>query len=136
MTDLNFITVYMTAWNSHDTEQVVSLYTSDFEGTDVAEARPLRGLDDVRRMVKRFMVAFPDLNLVVQDVVFDTQAIVLSWKMRGTHDGPFMNIPASGRSVEITGISMFGLKDGRIERGQQVWDLAGLLRSIGLLPRL
>jgi hypothetical protein len=47
-----------------------------------------------------------------------------------------MNIPPTGRNVEVLGTSVLTVGDGKIARGLYIWDVAGLLRSIGLLPEL
>jgi hypothetical protein len=47
-----------------------------------------------------------------------------------------MKIPATGRKVVVQGMSMLTLRDGKITRGLHVWDVAGLLRAMGLLPVL
>ncbi|WP_343424817.1 ester cyclase [Candidatus Amarolinea dominans] len=59
-----------------------------------------------------------------------------SWTARGTHLGTLMNIPASGRHVTVRGVSTFTLQEGQITKADFIWDVAGLLRAIGLLPEL
>jgi hypothetical protein len=47
-----------------------------------------------------------------------------------------MRIPPTGRSIAVRGTSVLTVESGKIIRGLYVWDVAGLLRSIGLLPEL
>ena len=47
-----------------------------------------------------------------------------------------MNIPPTGHKVEVRGVSMIGIENGLIVRAQYIWDLAGMLRHMGLLPEL
>ena len=61
---------------------------------------------------------------------------VLIWTAEGTHLGALMNIPASGRMVTVRGVATFTLQNGAISRATYIWDVAGLLRGIGLLPEL
>ena len=83
-----------------------------------------------------YLRAFPDLRLTADDVVIQGDCVVLSWILTGTHRGTLMNIPATGRGVRVRGVSIMSLSDGRIKRTCRVWDLAGLLRTFGLLPEL
>lgn len=136
MNGLNFITTYMTAWNSHKVEEIARLYHPNVKGTDIAEAHPLHGLADIRRMIDRFVGAFPDLRFIVADAVIEGDMLSLSWKIMGTHQGSFMNIPPSGRVIAVQGMTMLTMHDEQIIYSEQVWDLAGLLRDIGLLPKL
>ena len=47
-----------------------------------------------------------------------------------------MNIPATGHRVRVSGVSLIDVQDGFVVRGQHIWDLAGMLRHMGLLPDL
>jgi hypothetical protein len=47
-----------------------------------------------------------------------------------------MNIPPTGRPVLARGTSILCLNDGLIQHGTRIWDLAGLLRGMGLLTEL
>ena len=45
-----------------------------------------------------------------------------------------MNIPPTGRRVEVSRVSIIDVEDGPVVRGQYIWDLAGMLRHMRLLP--
>ena len=124
------------AWNAHDPERLRTFYASGYEGVDVGQAKPQRGPQDVSRMVKRYVQAFPDLRFVDEDVVVQGNRAVLVWTARGTHGGELMHIPPTGRNVAVRGTSVLTIENGKVTRGLYVWDVAGLLRSIGLLPEL
>jgi hypothetical protein len=47
-----------------------------------------------------------------------------------------MNIPATGRRVEVRGASFLTIEAGKVTRATMLWDVAGMLRGIGLLPDL
>jgi steroid delta-isomerase-like uncharacterized protein len=125
------------AWNDHDPERVASLYSPDFEETDVALAEPQRGREAVRRTVRRYLLAFPDLAITADDVVIQEDCVAMVWTLAGHHRGLLLNIPATGRPVRVRGVSIMNINAaGQITRLQRIWDLAGLLRTIGLLPEL
>jgi steroid delta-isomerase-like uncharacterized protein len=124
------------AWNTHDPELIQSFYAPEYEGVDVGEAAPRRGPHDVAQTVERYLRAFPDLCFVEDDVVVQGDRAVLVWTARGTHGGQLMRIPPTGREISVRGTSVFTIRDGKITSGLHVWDVAGLLRSIGLLPDL
>lgn len=124
------------AWNTHDPELIRSFYAPEYEGVDVGEAEPRRGPSDVAQTVERYLRAFPDLHFVEDDVVAQGDRAVLVWTACGTHGGQLMRIPPTGREISMRGTSVFTIRDGKITSGLHVWDVAGLLRSIGLLPEL
>ena len=124
------------AWNSHDIESVLSFYAPDCVGSDVGQADILRGHQGLRTMLERYWRAFPDLKFVVTDKIVQDSRVVIVWVAEGTHQGPIMNIPPTGHKVEVRGMSIIDVENDLIVRGQYVWDLAGMLRHMGLLPEL
>ena len=130
------LTELLEAWNAHDPERVAEFYAQTYEGMDVGEANPLRGPEAVRQMVARYLRAFPDLEFTQEETISQGQRAALMWRARGTHRGSLMNIPATNRPTEIRGMSLLAVEDGKIARETSIWDVAGFLRSIGLLPEL
>ena len=124
------------ACNSHDIEWVLSFYSPDCVGSDVGQADLLRGHADLRTLLEMYWHAFPDLRFVVTNTVVQDPSVAIVWVAEGTHQGSIMNIPPTGRKVEVRGVSVIDVKDGLIVRGQHIWDLAGMLRHMGLLPEL
>jgi steroid delta-isomerase-like uncharacterized protein len=124
------------AWNSHDIERVLSFYSNDYIADDVSQASLLRGHQGVREMLEIYWRAFPDLQIAVTDMVIDGSRLATAWVAAGTHQGTIMNIPPTGHKVQVRGVSIIDVEDGLIVRGQYIWDLAGMLRHMGLLPQL
>jgi steroid delta-isomerase-like uncharacterized protein len=124
------------ACNTHNTEKILSLCSPDYTGSDVSQASLLHGTEDLRAMLEKYWKAFPDLRFAATDMVVQGSRAAIVWVAEGTHRGPIMNIPPTGRRVEVRGVSFIDVKDGFVVRGQSIWDLAGMLRQIGLLPEL
>jgi steroid delta-isomerase-like uncharacterized protein len=89
----------------------------------------------VERTFARLLRAFPDA-VFTGDTIVEGDRVALAWTLRGTHKAPFLNVPATGRTVEFRGVSMLTVADGLIVRGTRIWDVAGFLRSVRLLPEL
>lgn len=124
------------AWNSHDMEQVLRFYSSEYIGEDVGQAFLLRGHEGIRAMLENYWKAFPDLEFTITDTVAHDARAVIVWMAEGTHQGTIMNIPPTGHRVAVRGVSIVDVEDGRVVRGQYIWDLAGMLRHMRLLPEL
>jgi steroid delta-isomerase-like uncharacterized protein len=130
------VTDLLAAWNAHDLDLMVSFYAPDYEGVDVAFALPRRGREDIRQTMTLYLQAFPDLHVTLESLVIQDNRAALAWIGRGTHQGRLMNIPPTGREVKIRGTTFFTIHDNQITHGLFVWDVAGALRAIGLLPEL
>ena len=123
-------------WNANNVEAVVALYAHDFVEEDVALSKPSRGAESVRMFMRLYRRAFPDLVITADDLVIQDDCAAFSWILEGTHRGTIMNIPPTGRQVRLRGISMIHFENGYVIRAVRVWDLAGMLRTFGLLPEL
>jgi steroid delta-isomerase-like uncharacterized protein len=132
----DLVPALLAAWNDHDVERVAAFYAPDYYGVDIAEASPQKGPDGIRDSMTRYVGAFPDLHFSGIEIVIQDSRVAVRWTAHGTHQGALMNIPPSGRKISVYGTSFLTLGDGKIKQGMCVWDVAGLLRSIGLLPEL
>ncbi len=124
------------AWNAQDIQRLAALYAADYEGRDVAQAEPERGPQGVIQTLARYLQAFPDLRFTLDEVIADNDRLALNWTVHGTHRGALMRIPPTERAIEVKGVSIYTVSKGKITRGLFIWDVAGLLRAIGLLPEL
>jgi steroid delta-isomerase-like uncharacterized protein len=133
---VELITLLVAAWNSRDPERVATWYTEDCYGLDVAIARPQIGRQGVQQMFEAYFHAFPDLEIIPDDIIVAGDRVALFWTARGTHMGPIMNIPASGRQINAQGVNRLLVQDGKVRETLTIWDVAGMLRGLGLLPDL
>jgi steroid delta-isomerase-like uncharacterized protein len=124
------------AWNRHDAAAIAAIYSPAYTGLDVSERLPQDGPDGAVRGFCRLREAFPDLRFAIESLLVDGERAALCWTATGTHAGTLMAIPRTGRRVRVTGITLLTVAEGRIETGRTVWDVAGALRAMGLLPDL
>lgn len=132
----DIIAELLAAWNEHDAGRVATLYSTQHEGFDSGLREPLKGAAAVQSYYADFLRAFPDSRIRAEEVVREGNRYVVAWQAEGTHLAKLMNIPPSGKYVRIRGISILTVKDGKFIRSDTIWDMAALLRTIGLLPRL
>jgi steroid delta-isomerase-like uncharacterized protein len=131
-----FVRQLIDAWNSYDTSRVATLYDPEYRGHDVAQAQPQQGIEGLQSTLAAYWQAFPDLRFIAEHVIADGNQLAIFWRATGTHLGPFLNIPATGHRIEVQGAGHHILRDGRIMQSLYIWDTAGLLRALKLLPEL
>ena len=78
--------------------------------------------------------AFPNPQFTVEDLIAEADQVVARWTFRGTHRGPFAGIPPTGKQVEMTGITIYRLRDGKIAEARSNIDQLGLLQQLGVIP--
>jgi steroid delta-isomerase-like uncharacterized protein len=95
-------------------------------------AEPVRGVDAWKQLMAGFLTAFPDAHFTMEDSVVDGDRVAHRWHVRGTHTGPLGAAPPTGRPVEIDGLILDRVADGKaVERWEQ-YDQPRLLQQLGL----
>ena len=94
----------------------------------------MHGREAARQFISMLRAAFPDLYVVVEDQIAEADQVVTRWIARGTHQGDFQSVPPTGRQMEIMGITISRIADGRIIEQWANPDLLSLLQQIGAVP--
>ena len=89
------------------------------------------GPEDVKQIVTTVRTGFPDVHFSVEDVLAEGDRVVGRWTFRGTHQGDFMGIPATDKSVSVMGIAIYRIVEGKIAEAWVAWDALGLMQQIG-----
>lgn len=115
-----------------DVEIVDELFASDFAGHDTSGGT--FGREEFRGGVVAMLSAFSDRQVVIADQIVNGDKVATRWEATGVHSGDFNGIPATGRHVSMTGISIDRIAGGKVVESWEVTDDAGLLRQLGVLP--
>jgi len=132
----SFAHTIIDTWNTRVDEKIIQLYSLDYAGDDLTGGKKRSGSEGVKDWLDRVLHAFPNIHYTLIDYVESGDRLVLHWLAEGNHHGSFLKIPASGKQVRINGISILKIENGKIKEGKLFWDLAGVLRQIGLLPQM
>ncbi|MDX2590741.1 ester cyclase [Streptomyces sp. WI03-4A] len=91
------------------------------------------GPDGYKAMFGQLRAAFPDLNVQVEHLMATEDELAFAYVITGTHLGPLMGWPATGRKVSYRGmqISRFD-SDGKLVERWGSSDELGMLRQLGL----
>jgi len=105
---------------------------------DFVELNPLpgqgpgrSGLADVLAMM---FTGFPDLRWTLHDTIVEGDRVMGFSTWTGTHQGEFMGIGATGRTVTIQAWTIDRFRDGIFVESRIIMDVAGLLGQLGVLP--
>src|SRR6202158_3446544 len=119
-------------WNEGRTQTVYDLLAPDAVAIGQLEDRgPLRGPAEFASFVERTRGAFPDIKVVVEDIFGAEDKVVLRWSATMTHRGDHLGIPATGKRVQISGMTIARIRDKQIIEGWDNWDQLAMLKQIG-----
>lgn len=112
----------------HDLDAIDDLVSEDFVDLTAREGEP-PGPDAVRANYRLLLDAFPDLDVVVHEMISVDDVVVTHKTLSGTHRGPFSGVPPTGRRVEIPVIDVVRVRNGRICSHRAVIDTGAILRA-------
>jgi steroid delta-isomerase-like uncharacterized protein len=97
-------------------------------------AAPLSGPAGYLEIINMMRSGFPDIQWTLEETIAEGDNLAARYTMRGTHRGPFMGVPPTGRKIAVQALNIYRFSKGQIleELGQP--DLLGLLQQIGALP--
>ncbi len=120
-------------FNTHDAEATAAFFAEGAELYDSSVVRPTIGPQKIAALYLRHYTAIPDVHVHVDRMVAESNTVAVEWTSSGTHRGKLMGIPPTGKWVSYKGISIIRYRNGMAVADTRMWDLAGLLRQIGLL---
>jgi steroid delta-isomerase-like uncharacterized protein len=113
--------------------------TEDIVYDDSAWPKTMRGHADVLEFVAHSWRAIPDLRFEVREGPYahasDPKA-AFWWNGYGTHTGPLEppGLAATGKTIEFDGVDFHEYRDGKVARLRIVFDMASVMRQLGVLP--
>jgi steroid delta-isomerase-like uncharacterized protein len=128
------------AWNAHDIDGSLALYSDDIVWQDVGIPEPLRGKEAVRQYIQGWFSAFPDIKLTVKNRVVSEDQVAGELDWNGTQSGPLQlgpgtpALPATGMKVTGKGTYFVRVKDNKAAEVHTYPDTAGLMMQLGLMP--
>ena len=117
---------YTAAWCSHDAATVAAFF-SPHGSLAINGGPPSVGRDAIAQAAQEFMTAFPDLQVLLDDVVVHGDRAVFHWTLIGTNTGP----GGTGRRVRISGFEQWQFApDGLIAKSLGNFDSADYQRQL------
>jgi predicted ester cyclase len=117
---------YTVAWCSKSAANVAGFYSED-GSLCINDGAPAAGRGAIAEAAQAFMTAFPDLRVLMDDVVMHGTNAEYHWTLVGTNTGP----GGTGRRVRISGFEVWTIgEDGLIAESQGHFDAADYQRQL------
>ena len=126
---------YWAAWNSHEVEKILSYFTDDVVYEDVAMGIVNRGKNEVKDFCNSIFIGFPDFKIELKSIFVSVDWAAQEWVLSGTFTNSVFGLPpATGKSASVRGISVEELRNGKISRNSNYYDMASFMQQVGLMP--
>jgi predicted ester cyclase len=93
-----------------------------------------RGPESMRALATMLRTAFPDLHFTIEELVAEGDTVAGRLRMSGTHEGPLMGTPPTGRSVRQEHMHFVRIREGKAVEHWGVRDDLGMMQQLGLIP--
>jgi steroid delta-isomerase-like uncharacterized protein len=123
---------YAEAWNRHDADGIVASFADGGTYTDPTTPGPLTGAA-IAEYAQGLWRAFPDLSFqMLRMMEADGGAVSAEWEMRGVNTGSMLGLPPTGRAVQVRGVDIAVVEDGKLRSVQGYFDAGAVPRALGL----
>lgn len=124
---------FFRAMNEHDVENMGGYCTEGVIADEVAEPETFDGVDHFKKSYSELFQGYPDCTAEVDQWVVDGDAVVCQVRWRATNSGVFRGAEPTGKKVDIRIAYFFKLRDGRIDRITEYYDVATIMVQQGQL---
>lgn len=125
-------------WNQsrEDTIDRLLAPSASVFGLPTPDNRPLKGPEEFKPFYRQFRAAFPDLRVTIERIVKQGDVAAVQCRVKGTHRGDALGVPATGKVVEFSGIVIVRAAGGKLVEGWNAFDFLTCFREIGLIAEV
>ena len=130
-----FRRVYEDLFNGGNLDVAEELVASDFFNHEAPHGMA-RGPRGTRGLANMLRTAFPDLHFEIEELIAEGDTVAGRLSMSGTHEGPLMGVPPTGRSMRQDHMHFVRFRDGKAVEHWGVRDDLSMMQQLGVVPTL
>ena len=125
---------YEEIWNKGDLAVADELVMPNYVRHEIGDPEDTGGLETLKESVVAIRKAFPDLRLVIEDIVAEGDRVATRSRFTGTHKAELMGIPATGKKVDVMAFEIVRIENGKIAEIWRIGDMPGFMQQLGVAP--
>lgn len=92
----------------------------------------LHGRDEVEGFVREVQTAFPDIDFTLTDLLASDDLVMAEWRVTGTHEGEFKDIPPTEHEVDQQGMEKLLIAGNKVKEARIYFDQQEMLTQLGV----
>lgn len=122
-------------WNNGRAEVIEELFDENgiAHGLSDDPSNPIKGPRDYRPFYAMFREAFPNVKIVIEDMIAEGDKVVARCSVRGKHEGQIRGLAPTQAPVEFTGIAIVRIENGKIVEAWNNFDFMTMYQQCGHL---
>lgn len=122
---------WIDGWNTRGADAVDDLFSPEFQDRQLAPDGGPVTLDSFKERLRTLDSMLGPGEFEEQEMIAEGDRVMVRWVLRGTHSGPFLGLPPTGRTFSVDGVNIFRIADGRIVERWSFFDVTALLAQLG-----
>ena len=86
----------------------------------------ITGIKGIKDFYMNYLNGFSEIEFTILDAFGQGDRIVKHWNFKGVHTGEFFGIPATNNKLDLSGTTLVSMKDGKIAKEQDFFDMESL----------
>lgn len=130
------IKLYEDVWDKAINDGQIELVNEDSFTSDATVVIPgenIEGIESFRAYYNNYIVGFSEREFSIVKVFGQNDNLVKQWRFKGKHTGDFFGIPATDKYVDLSGVTIVEMRDGKIASEQDFFDNLDFLKQLGLM---
>jgi steroid delta-isomerase-like uncharacterized protein len=91
------------------------------------------GIEAAKEFYSNYITGFSNVEFTVENIFGQDDNLMKQWNFKGTHTGNFFGVPATGKSVDLNGVTIATIKNGKIAQEQDFFDNMGFMQQLGIV---
>ena len=121
-------------WNKGRAEAIAEMMSEDCVCHGLSEdSQPLHGAAGFLPFHAQFREAFPEIKVVVEDVIAEGDKLSARCSVSGRHTGDSLGFKATNLSVDFDGIGMARIRDGKFVEVWNNFDFMKMYKQLGAI---
>jgi len=120
------------AWSKGDYEAIKEVVAPEYVWYAPSGSTEPRSLEETIESIDRLRRGFPDVTFSIEEIIAVENRVIVRYTERGTHQGEWLGIPATGNKIEMSGIMIHHIENGKIVEDREEFDMLGFMQQLGM----
>jgi steroid delta-isomerase-like uncharacterized protein len=124
-------------WNERRLDVADAIFAKDCVTHQLRSGLPAdavpRGPEAIKEHVASWLASFPDLRFSIEQILSEGDRVAMQLLVEGTHQGPWLGIPASGKKLQIRMFTVHRVVQDKIVEDWVLVDSLGVFQQLGVV---
>jgi len=130
------IKMYSNVWDEIINNGNLGYFNEDNFDTNITlimSPKNIVGIEAAKDFYANYITGFSNVEFTIVDIFGQNDKLVKYWNFKGTNTGEFFGMPPTGNKVDIDGVTLVKMKNGKIVQEQDFMDNMAFMQQLGIV---